>query len=78
MGSFSLPEEIEPVEIIDRLKGTIEKGQKIYREEMRGEIHPEGHEEAFSVFLEQASKTVYRDLKGLQERVPEKREKMGD
>ena len=37
VGSFSLPEEIEPMEIIDRLKGPIEKGQKMYREEMRGE-----------------------------------------
>lgn len=78
VGSFLLPEEIEPMEIIDRLKGPIEKGQKMYREERRGEVHPEGHEEAFAVFLEQVSKIVYRDLKGLQERVPEKREKMGD
>jgi len=76
VGNFSLPEEIEPMEIIDRLKGPIEKGQKMYREQMRGDVHPDGHEEAFAVFLEQVSKIVYRDLKGLQERVPAKREKM--
>jgi len=76
VGGFSLPEEIEPMEIIDRLKGTIEKGWKMYREQMRGEIHHEGHKEAFTAFLEQVSKMVYRDLKGLQERVPGKRERM--
>jgi hypothetical protein len=77
VGNFSLPEEIEPMGIIDRLKGPIEKGQKMYREQMRGDVHPDGHEEAFAAFLEQVSKIVYRDLKGLQERVPAKREKMG-
>jgi len=71
VGNFLLPEEIEPMEIIDRLKGTIEKGQKIYRERMRKEsIRPKGHQEVFSALLEQASGLVYRDLKGLQERVP--------
>jgi HD-like signal output (HDOD) protein len=73
VGNFSLPEEIEPMEIIDRLKGTIEKYQKKYRDQMRGEIHPEGNKEAFSAFLEHVSGKVYRDLKGLRERVPLKR-----
>lgn len=73
VGKFSVPEEMEPMEIIDRLKGTIEKCQRRYREQTRGEINPEGKNEAFSAFLEQAAEKVHRDLKGLRERVPMKR-----
>ena len=62
MGKFSLPEDIEPMEIIDRLKGTIEQCQKRYREQMRGEIHPDGNREAFSAFLEHVSGKVYLKL----------------
>jgi len=69
--NFVLPEEMNPLEIIDRLKGTIEEGQKIYREGVKREMRSKGYQEIFPALLEQASSLVYRDLKkDLQEKVP--------
>jgi len=69
VAKFSLPEEMESMEIVDRLKGTIEKGQKIYRQNLRKElIRPEEQQQAFSALIKQASELVYHDLKGLRER----------
>ncbi len=69
VGDFVLPEEIEPLEIIDRLKKTIRKSQKICRKEMKTKIRSKGYMEVFPSLLEQASDLVCRDLKKiLQER----------
>ena len=66
---FVLPEEMEPLEIIDRLKETIRKGREICREEVRIEMQDKGYNKVFPSLLEQASDLVYKNLKKiLQER----------
>ncbi|MBW1739155.1 MAG: HDOD domain-containing protein [Deltaproteobacteria bacterium] len=71
---FALPEDMESSEIVDRLKGTIQKGRDMYREGMRDEMLSKGYKEVFTLLLEQASSLVYRGLKGFQERVSQKRD----
>jgi HD-like signal output (HDOD) protein len=69
VGDFVLPEEMEPLEIIDRLKETIRKGREICREKVRIEMRDKGYNKVFPLLLEQASALVCRDLKkNLQER----------
>ena len=69
MDDFVLPEEMEPLEIIDRLKETIRKGREICREEVRIEMQDKGYNKVFPSLLEQASDLVYKNLKKiLQER----------
>ncbi len=63
MDDFVLPEEMEPLEIIDRLKETIRKGREICREEVRIEMQDKGYNKVFPSLLEQASDLVYKNLK---------------
>ncbi len=63
VGDFILPEEMEPLEIIDRLKETIREGQEIYREEVRIEMRDKGYNKVFPSLLKRASALVCRDLK---------------
>ncbi len=63
VGDFVLPEEMEPLEIIDRLKETIRKGREICREKVRIEMRDKGYNKVFPLLLEQASALVCRDLK---------------
>ena len=66
--SFQLP-EMEPQEISNRLKGTIRQGQKICLELLSIEMQSNGYRKVFPDLLQRASKLVYKDLKGLNERV---------
>jgi len=71
--NFILPEEMGQQEIRDRLKSTIEEGQTKCRELLRTGMQSKGYRgyrEIFPDLLQKASKLVYRDLKGLIERVP--------
>ena len=71
VGQFKLPEEMEPVEIVDRLRGTVLEGRKRYRKAIEGSIHDKGYREAFVDLLSDVSGMVYRDLKVfLKERMP--------
>jgi len=73
--NFILPEEMGQQEIRDRLKETIGEGQTKCRELLRTEMRSKGYRgyrEIFPDLLQKASKLVYRDLKGLIERVPMK------
>ncbi len=73
--NFMLPEEMGQQEIIDRLKSTIEEGRTKCRELLITEMWSKdykGYREVFPDLLQKASKLVYRDLKGLIERVPMK------
>ena len=63
VGDFVLPEEMEPLEIIDRLEETIREGREICQEEVRTGMRSKGYKEVFPSLLEQASALVCRDLK---------------
>lgn len=63
VGQFSLPEEMEPLEIVDRLRGTVSEGRKRYRKTIEEGMHEKGYRETFVDLLSQASRLVYRDLK---------------
>ncbi|MCJ7615367.1 MAG: HDOD domain-containing protein [Desulfobacterales bacterium] len=63
VGDFVLPKEMEPLEIIDRLKETIRKGREMCLEKVRIEMRDKGYNKVFPSLLEQASNLVYRDLK---------------
>jgi HD-like signal output (HDOD) protein len=68
VGKFKLPEDMEYSEIIERLKGTVQKGREIYQAGMRAEMQSTGYKEAFTKLLEEASSLVGKSLKGFQER----------
>lgn len=71
VGSFSLPEGMDPLEITERLKTTIEEARKIYREGVGAEMRSKGFRKVFPSLLEEAGGLVIRDLKTfLAERVP--------
>ncbi len=63
VGRFKLPEDMEPVEISDRLRGTVSEGRKRYRKSIKDEMHEKGYKEAFVELLSEASDLVHRDLK---------------
>jgi HD-like signal output (HDOD) protein len=63
VGQFTLPEEMEPLQIVDRLRGTVAEGRKRYRKAIEDSIHEKGYREAFVDLLTDASNLVYRDLK---------------
>lgn len=69
VGKFRLPEDMEYSEIIDRLKGTVQRGREMYKAGMRAEMQSKGYEEAFIGLLEEASDLVSKALIGFQERV---------
>ncbi len=60
---FTLPQEIEPLKIIELLKETIREGKEIYRADMKKKLLTKGYRSAFPSMLNQASKLVIRDLK---------------
>ena len=66
--SFELP-EMEPHEISNRLKGVIREGQKICMELLSMEMRSNGYRKVFPDLLQRASKLVYKNLNGLNERV---------
>jgi len=68
VGKFNLPKDMEYSEIIDRMKGTIQKGREIYKAGMRAEMQSKGYKDAFVELLEEASTLVAKGLIGFQER----------
>jgi len=63
VGQFTLPEEMEPLEIVDRLRGTVSEGRKRCRKIIEEKMHEKGYRETFVELLTEASDLVYRDLK---------------
>jgi HD-like signal output (HDOD) protein len=63
VGRFSLPEDMQPNELVERLSDTIREGNSIYREHVKEEIRSKGYEEFFPQVLDQASRLIERDLK---------------
>lgn len=60
---FSLPKDMQPQELVERLSNTIHEGNGIYRDHVREEIRSKGYEEFFPQALDQASRLIERDLK---------------
>jgi len=70
VGQFKLPEDMAPMEIVDRLRGTVAEGRKRHRKAVEEKMHEKGYGEAFAELLADASHLIRRDLKVfLQERV---------
>ena len=64
VAGFALPEGMSARDIMDRLKGTINEGQKRYREKMRAVLHSKGgYREAFEAQIDLAAGLIRRDLK---------------
>ncbi len=63
VGRFSLPEDMQPHELVERLSDTIREGNSIYREHVKEEIRLKGYEEIFPQALDQAARLIERDLK---------------
>jgi HD-like signal output (HDOD) protein len=63
VGRFRLPEEMEPMEIVDRLQGTITEGRKRCRKAIEEMMHEKGYRNAFVQVLAEASGLIVRDLR---------------
>jgi HD-like signal output (HDOD) protein len=62
VGQFSLPEEIEPMDLYHKLRATIEQGRRRYREQLQTQLRSKGYREIFPTLLEQAADLVNCDL----------------
>ena len=65
VGDFILPQEIEPLKIINQMEETIRKGQQICQKELITEIRFKGYIEVFPSLLKQTSNLVYKNLKNI-------------
>ncbi|MBW2410827.1 MAG: HDOD domain-containing protein [Deltaproteobacteria bacterium] len=63
VGRFSLPKDMQPHELVERLSHTIREGNHMYREHVREEIRSKGYKEIFPQALDQAARLIERDLK---------------
>ena len=63
VGRFSLPEDMQPQELVKKLSDSIKEGKEIYREHVKAEIRSKGYEEFFPQVLDQAARLIERDLK---------------
>ena len=63
VGRFSLPEDMQPQELVERLSNTIRAGNAIYRQNVKEEIRSKGYRDIFPQALDQAARLVERDLK---------------
>lgn len=70
VGRFSLPEHTDPLEIVERLRGTVEEGRRSNRKKLEKRLYAGGGETMFVELLADASALVSRDLRVfLRERV---------
>lgn len=63
VAEFSLPEKMEPMEIVERLNETVNVGREKYRKAVKEAMKTKGYKKAFATLLKQASILVFRDLK---------------
>ncbi len=64
VAEFELPKEMNAQAVMDRLKGTVEEGQKKYREQIRKSLHSRGgYRIAFEEMTGQSVDLIRRDLK---------------
>ena len=71
VAQFSLPEEVEPVDLYHMLQATAEEGKRNYRQQVQAQIRSKGYDEIFPSLLEQSADLIFNDLRRhLHERVP--------
>ena len=71
VAQFSLPEEVEPVDLYHMLQATAEEGKRNYREQVQAQIRSKGYDEIFPSLLEQSADLIFNDLTAhLHVRVP--------
>ncbi|MDY6971862.1 MAG: HDOD domain-containing protein [Thermodesulfobacteriota bacterium] len=63
VGNFTLPHEADPVNIMERLKWTIDPGKQMCQELLREQLRTKGYREVFPELLKHASALIYRDLR---------------
>jgi HD-like signal output (HDOD) protein len=70
VGNFSLPKDMEPMDLYHMLRVTVEEGKKNYREQVQSQLRSKGYSQIFLSLLEDAADLVSDDLKThLRERV---------
>ena len=70
VAQFSLPEEVEPLDLYHMLQAAAEEGKRSYREQVQAQIRSKGYDEIFPSLLEQSADLIFNDLKThLHERV---------
>jgi HD-like signal output (HDOD) protein len=70
VGNFSLPKDMEPMDLYQMLRATVEEGKKNYREQVQSQLRSKGYSQIFLSLLEDAADLVSDDLKNhLRERV---------
>jgi len=71
VAEFSLPEEKDPLDIVNEIKPAIQEAKKKYREEIGTEIISKGYRELFPSLLKHACEIIREGLKQLlEERIP--------
>ena len=63
VAQFSLPEEVEPVDLYHMLQATAEEGKRNYRQQVQAQIRSKGYDEIFPSLLEQSADLIFNDLK---------------
>ena len=70
VGNFSIPKDMEPMDLYQMLRATVEEGKKNYREQVQSQLRSKGYSQIFLSLLEDAADLVSDDLKNhLRERV---------
>jgi HD-like signal output (HDOD) protein len=62
VGQFSLPKDMEPMDLYHMLRVTVEEGKKNYREQVQSQLRSKGYSQIFLSLLENAANLVSEDL----------------
>jgi hypothetical protein len=62
VGQFSLPKDMEPMDLYHMLRVTVEEGKKNYREQVQSQLRSKGYSQIFMSLLEDAADLVSEDL----------------
>ena len=63
VGNFSLPKDMEPMDLYQMLRATVEEGKKNYREQVQSQLRSKGYSQIFLSLLEDAADLVSDDLR---------------
>ena len=63
VGNFSLPKDMEPMDLYHMLRATVEEGKKNYREQVQSQLRSRGYSQIFLSLLEDAADLVSDDLR---------------
>ena len=62
VGQFSLPKDMQPMDLYHMLRVTVEEGKKNYREQVQSQLRSKGYSQIFLSLLEDAADLVTEDL----------------